>query len=72
MGWILGGLVAVVLAWTADPAHPLETAHALTDTLPRCRTVVAEDPDDVRRWVDELAGHIGSTAPIAPSRTAHH
>lgn len=62
----------VVLAWTADPAHPLETAHALTDTLPRCRTVVAEDPDDVRRWVDELAGHIGSTAPIAPSRTAHH
>lgn len=55
----------LVTAWTADPAHPLTTVDALAALLPRCRTVVAQEPDDVRRWSDELATHIGlHTAPF--------
>lgn len=58
----------LVLAWTADPAHPLETADELGAVLPHCRSVVAEDPDDVRGWASELADHVGAVAPTGPSR----
>jgi pimeloyl-ACP methyl ester carboxylesterase len=58
----------LVTAWTADPAHPLTTVDALVEVLPQCRTVVAQDPEDVRGWTDEIAAHIGLPTALSPSR----
>lgn len=48
----------LVLAWTDDPAHPLETADALVELLPSSRLVVASHPDDVALWPKEIATHV--------------
>lgn len=45
----------LVLAWIDDPAHPLDTAAALSRILPDVRTRVAHDPVDVRGWTDDVA-----------------
>lgn len=50
-----------LLAWTHDPAHPVSTASALVDLLPRARLVVAAKPSDLATWpellMDDVAGH---------------
>jgi pimeloyl-ACP methyl ester carboxylesterase len=43
-----------ILAWTEDPAHPVSTAEALADVLPRTRLEVARTPGDLARWPDVL------------------
>ena len=40
----------LVLAWTDDPGHPLETAEALTDHLPDATLRVANDLDNIHAW----------------------
>lgn len=39
-----------VLAWTEDPSHPLSTAEALVDLIPRSELVVASTPAEAGRW----------------------
>ena len=53
---------ALVLAWSGDPGHPVSTAQALGDLLPRARVEVAADirgvlgwPDLASTWLDGLA-----------------
>lgn len=51
----------LVLAWTDDPAHPLETADALVGLIPSSRLVVASRPDDVALWPEQIMTHIRVT-----------
>ncbi|MFE3292259.1 alpha/beta fold hydrolase [Rhodococcus sp. NPDC059234] len=44
------GAPTTVLAWTDDPAHPVSTAQALVDLLPRATLEVAHTPPDLARW----------------------
>ena len=45
---------ALILAWTDDPGHPMETADALAGLLPNSRLVVAQSLPEARAY----AGHI--------------
>lgn len=49
-----------ILAWVGDPGHPLSTAEALADVLPRATVQVARRAEDVRRWSAVLAHDIAS------------
>lgn len=44
-----------ILAWVGDPAHPVSTARALADLMPRASLEVATTPDEVLRWPGVLA-----------------
>ena len=44
-----------VLAWVEDPGHPVSTAQALVELLPRATLAIAETPHDVRAWPGVLA-----------------
>jgi 3-oxoadipate enol-lactonase len=39
-----------ILAWTEDAAHPVSTAEALAEVLPRATLTVAHTPADLARW----------------------
>ncbi|MCD9153289.1 alpha/beta fold hydrolase [Aeromicrobium duanguangcaii] len=47
-----------VLAWVEDPAHPLSTAEALVELMPRATLQVARTGAEVRRWPGVLAADI--------------
>jgi 3-oxoadipate enol-lactonase len=47
-----------VLAWVEDPAHPLSTAAALVELMPRATLQVAQTPEDVHRWPGVLAADV--------------
>lgn len=51
-----------VLAWVGDPAHPVSTAEALVDLMPRATLQVAETGTDVHRWPGVLAHDIARFA----------
>jgi len=40
----------LILAWRGDPAHPMATADALADALPRADLRVATSLEEVRAW----------------------
>ncbi|HET6826022.1 MAG TPA: alpha/beta fold hydrolase [Amnibacterium sp.] len=40
----------LILAWDADPSHPLTTAEHLVERLPNASVDVARTPEDVRGW----------------------
>lgn len=44
-----------ILAWVGDPAHPLSTAEALADLMPRATLQVAHRGEDVQVWPAVLA-----------------
>jgi 3-oxoadipate enol-lactonase len=44
-----------LLAWVDDPAHPLSTAMALEELMPRATLQVATTPEEVHRWPAVLA-----------------
>jgi 3-oxoadipate enol-lactonase len=50
-----------VLAWIDDPAHPVSTAEALVDLMPKATLEVAHTPADLARWpsilCDDVARH---------------
>ena len=41
---------ALILGWTADPSHPIETAVELHKYLPQATLDVAESYADLQRW----------------------
>ena len=49
---------ATVLAWVEDPAHPLSTAEALVDLLPKATLQVALTPEEVAGWPSVLAADV--------------
>lgn len=57
---LLTGVVVptTILAWTDDPAHPVSTAEALADLLPRTRLEVARTPTDLARWPELLMADV--------------
>jgi pimeloyl-ACP methyl ester carboxylesterase len=40
----------LILAWSDDQSHPLQTAKTLDEALPNSRLVVAQSMDDLRLW----------------------
>ena len=52
------GVPTTILAWTEDPAHPVSTAEALADLLPRTRLEVAASPADLARWPEILMADV--------------
>ena len=48
----------LILAWTGDRTHPLATARALRDLIPRSRLVVARSPYGVMAWPGLFAEHV--------------
>jgi 3-oxoadipate enol-lactonase len=49
---------ALILAWTGDPIHPLETAEELQSLLPEAELHVASSPSDLRSWTDLTGGFL--------------
>lgn len=43
---------ALILAWTGDPGHPMDTADRLADLLPDARLHAASTLDQLRSWTD--------------------
>ena len=41
---------AVILGWSGDPSHPIETATELNELLPQSTLVVADNYSDFQRW----------------------
>ena len=56
---------ALVLAWRGDPAHPLSTAEALCEALPRAELRVASSLEEVRSWSESIREFIKRLAPPA-------
>ncbi|MBO9532343.1 MAG: alpha/beta fold hydrolase [Solirubrobacteraceae bacterium] len=53
----------LILAWSDDPTHPVDTATQLAGLLPRARLVVARTPYGVMAWPGLFADHVSSNAP---------
>lgn len=51
-----------ILAWEADPSHPVETAHSLAELLPSSQLQIARTPEEVRTWPQLLAQDVAATA----------
>jgi 3-oxoadipate enol-lactonase len=51
-----------LLAWTGDAAHPVSTASALAELLPRSGLTVAATPHDLQRWPELLRADVASGA----------
>ena len=41
---------ALILGWSGDPSHPIETATELNELLPQSTLVVADNYSDFQRW----------------------
>ena len=50
---------ALILAWDTDPAHPLATAEALAEILPRADLHVARTLRQIRDWPRLVSGFMG-------------
>ncbi|HMG41067.1 MAG TPA: alpha/beta fold hydrolase [Acidimicrobiales bacterium] len=50
---------ALILAWDTDPAHPLGTAEALAEILPRADLHVARTLRQIRDWPRLVSGFMG-------------
>ncbi len=48
------GQPTLILAWTGDPAHPVETARRLVELLPDATLHEASTADEVATWSDRL------------------
>jgi pimeloyl-ACP methyl ester carboxylesterase len=53
---------AVVLAWAGDPGHPVATAEALAEALPRATLEVAEDLATVLAWPERVAAVLAAAS----------
>ena len=54
-------LPALVLGWTGDPTHPIETAMELDKLLPRSTLVVAEGYSDFEKWPQLIREFVSGT-----------
>ncbi len=48
----------LILAWTGDPGHPVETADRLAELLPGAEVVRASTADELDTWTDRLVGFL--------------
>jgi 3-oxoadipate enol-lactonase len=55
-------LPVLVLAWTGDPGHPLETAERLTALIDGARLRTAEDGEQLAQWGEITADFLGPAA----------
>jgi hypothetical protein len=53
-----------ILAWIADPGHPVSTADRLVELLPDSSLRVARTPADVSRWPLFLAADVAADAAV--------
>ncbi len=53
---------ALVLAWAGDPGHPVATAEALGEALPRATVAVADDLATVLSWPERVADLLSTAA----------
>jgi pimeloyl-ACP methyl ester carboxylesterase len=49
---------SLVLGWTGDPTHPMETAIELDSLLPRSTLVVAEGYSDLEKWPELIRAFV--------------
>ncbi|MCD7100777.1 alpha/beta fold hydrolase [Pseudoclavibacter sp. 13-3] len=58
----LAGIAAptLILAWIADPAHPMTTAQALNALIRGSRLVVAQTPYGIMAWPGLFAEHVAT------------
>lgn len=56
------GMPTTILGWVDDPAHPLSTAEALVDLLPKATLAVAQTADDVSTWPKILAADVAGAS----------
>ena len=50
----------LVLAWTGDPVHPLETAERLVELIAGAELVVADTADELATWTDRALAFVAS------------
>jgi pimeloyl-ACP methyl ester carboxylesterase len=48
----------LILAWTADPGHPVEVAESLARAIPRARLEIAATPTDLAGWPTTAASFL--------------
>lgn len=51
-----------ILAWADDPAHPVSTAEALHELLPRATLTVAATPQELMQWPQRLMDDVSRAA----------
>jgi len=51
---------ALILAWRADPTHPLSTAERLAELLPIAELHVADSGRDIRAWPQQIASFLSA------------
>jgi pimeloyl-ACP methyl ester carboxylesterase len=49
---------SLVLGWTGDPTHPMETAIELDSLLPKSTLVVAEGYSDLEKWPELIRAFV--------------
>lgn len=54
------GVPTLILAWTGDPGHPVETAERLVDLLPDAILHHASTAEEVEAWTDRVADFVTS------------
>lgn len=50
----------LILAWTGDPGHPVETANRLLDLLPDAQLVEASTAEAVEGWTDRVVEFVAA------------
>ncbi len=53
----------LILAWTGDPGHPVETSRRLDELLPDTRCHEASTPAEVEAWTGHLVDFVASLSP---------
>jgi 3-oxoadipate enol-lactonase len=54
------GVPTLILAWTGDPGHPVQTAARLQELLPDAELALATTPGGLAAWTDRLVGFLTS------------
>jgi 3-oxoadipate enol-lactonase len=49
---------ALILAWTGDPGHPVQTAARLQEVMPHAELALATTPAGMARWTDRIVGFL--------------
>jgi len=52
----------LILAWTRDPHHPIATAEALADRMPKATLQVATNLEEIRSWPARVASFLDGLA----------
>ncbi len=53
----------LILAWTGDPGHPVETARRLDELLPNTALHEASTPAEVEAWTGHLVDFVTGLVP---------